>query len=118
MGGGIMAGPSSAKKGRGAGPRPSTTPQPVKRTLVKRNSVSTSVLPKMGSSQPVSFKSTIARVNPEQTEQQFKFMQGTQSSKLKQGGSLERRRKESSNMPLAKENSAGEAKSSRGGFLG
>merc|ERR1719187_2643878 len=89
----------SAKKTPGT---KSTTPQPVRKNSVKRSlthSKSTSVLPKPG--QPVSFRSTIARLNQD--------TEGL-SSKSRQGGTLERRKNlgsTSSTPSLTKENPKG-----------
>jgi len=89
----------SAKKSRQTPGKSSTTPQPVRKTTAKRSlthSVSTSVLPRPG--QPVSFRSTIARLNQD--------TEGI-SGKTKQGNTLERRKNlgsSSSMASLAKEN--------------
>jgi len=92
----------SAKKTRHTPGTSSTTPQPVRKNSVKRSlthSKSTSVLPRPG--QPVSFRSTIARLNQDTEEL---------SSKSRQGGTLERRKNlgsTSSTPSLTKENPKG-----------
>jgi len=89
----------SAKKSRQTPGKSSTTPQPVRKNPTKRSlthSVSASVLPRPG--QPVSFRSTIARLNQDS--------EGI-SGKTKQGNTLERRKNlvsSSSMASLAKEN--------------
>jgi len=100
----------SARKGRQTPAKSSTTPQPVRKTVAKRSlthSVSTSVLPRPGQpGQPVSFRSTINRLNPESEGEGPAYMQNTASSKIKQGGTLERRKNlgAASMSNLAKEN--------------
>jgi len=110
----------SARKGRPTPSKNSTTPQPVRKTVAKRSlthSVSTSVLPRPGQpSQPVSFRSTIARLNPECDTDQPAYMHGTANSKMRAGGTLERKRNlgGGSVSNLAKENPGVEAGKPKG----
>jgi len=101
----------SSRKGRQTPGKSSTTPQPVRKTVAKRSlthSVSTSVLPRPGqTAQPVSFRSTINRLNPETEGDVPAYMQSTANSKMRHGGTLERKKNmpsASSMVNLAKEN--------------
>jgi len=124
---GLMAPPvksvgmPSVRKGRPTPSKSSTTPQPVRKTVAKRSlthSVSTSVLPRPGQpTQPVSFRSTLARINPETDQDQPAYMAGTNSSKIRHGGTLERKKNlgfGGSIVNLAKENPGQEVGKTKG----
>eukprot|EP00092_Neocalanus_flemingeri_P009064 GFUD01009756.1.p1 GENE.GFUD01009756.1~~GFUD01009756.1.p1 ORF type:complete len:357 (+),score=106.91 GFUD01009756.1:125-1195(+) len=108
---------ASARKGRPTPSKSSTTPQPVRKTVAKRSlahSVSTSVLPRPG--QPVSFRSTIARLNPESDAEHPAYMHSTANSKMRHGGTMDRKKSSitGSMVNLAKENPGIETGKSKG----
>eukprot|EP00092_Neocalanus_flemingeri_P085735 GFUD01107922.1.p1 GENE.GFUD01107922.1~~GFUD01107922.1.p1 ORF type:complete len:358 (-),score=112.13 GFUD01107922.1:169-1191(-) len=113
-------GPTSARKGRPTSSKSSTTPQPVRKTVSKRSltqSVSTSVLPRPGQpSQPLSFRSTIARLNTESDAEKPPYMQRPAVSKIRQGATMERKKTSAtgSMVSLAKENPGFETGKSKG----
>eukprot|EP00092_Neocalanus_flemingeri_P034431 GFUD01037440.1.p1 GENE.GFUD01037440.1~~GFUD01037440.1.p1 ORF type:complete len:1294 (-),score=325.55 GFUD01037440.1:100-3498(-) len=116
----VRGGLISARKGRPTTSKSSTTPQPVRKAVSKRSltqSVSASVLPRPGqSSQPVSFRSTIARLNPGSDVDQPAYMQRPAVSKIRQGGAMERKKASAtgSMVNLAKENPGLETGKSKG----
>jgi len=76
------------------------------------------VLPRPGQpTQPVSFRSTLARINPDSEQDLPAYMAGTNSSKIRHGGTLERKKNlglGGSSVNLAKENPGLEAGKTKG----